>query len=103
MKPCIVQTTCKDMDEAKKIAKILLNKKLAACIQISDVVSLYTWNNKLCDDNEKLVSIKTKKKNFKKIKREIKENHSYDLPEIISIDIENVSKEYKKFIGESCK
>lgn len=103
MKPCIVQTTCKDMDEAKKIAKILLKKRLAACIQISNVVSLYTWNNKLCDDNEKLLSIKTKKKNFKKIQREIKENHSYDLPEIISIDIENVSKEYKKFIGENTK
>ncbi len=103
MKPSIVQTTCKDMNEAKKIAKILLKKKLAACIQISDVVSLYTWNNKLCDDNEKLLSIKTKKKNFKKIQREIKENHSYDLPEIISIDIENVSKEYKKFIGDNTK
>ncbi|WP_428024487.1 divalent-cation tolerance protein CutA [Arcobacter sp.] len=103
MKLCIVQTTCKDMEEAKNIAKTLLNKKLAACIQISDIESLYTWNNELCEDKEKLLSIKTKKKNFKKIQREIKENHSYDLPEIISIDIENVSKEYKNFIGENTK
>ena len=103
MKLAIVQTTCEDINEAKKIAKILLDEKLAACIQISDVQSLYIWKDKLCNDNEKLLSIKTKKKNFKKIQRKIKENHSYDLPEIISIEIEDASKEYKKFIGESCK
>ncbi len=103
MKLCIVQTTCVDINEAKKIAKILLDKKLAACIQISDVESLYVWNNKICNDKEKLVSIKTKKKYFKKVESKIKENHSYDLPEIISIDIENVSKEYKKFVGENTK
>ena len=103
MKLCIVQTTCKDIEEAKKIAKIVIEKKLAACVQISEIESLYMWNNELCDDKEKLLVIKTKKKNFKKIQREIKENHSYDLPEIISIDIENVSKEYKKYIGDNTK
>jgi len=103
MKLAIVQTTCEDINEAKKIAKILLDEKLAACIQISDVQSLYIWKDKLCNDNEKLLSIKTKKKNFKKIQRKIKENHSYDLPEIILIDIEDASKEYKKFIGENAK
>jgi len=103
MKLCIIQTTCKDINEAKKIAKILIKKELAACVQISSIESLYMWNNELCNDNEKLLSIKTKKKNFEKIQRKIKENHSYDLPEIISIDIENVSKEYKNFIAKSCK
>jgi periplasmic divalent cation tolerance protein len=103
MKLCIIQTTCKDIDEAKKIAKILIEKKLAACVQISDIESLYVWNDELCNDNEKLVSIKTKKKNFEKIQRKIKENHSYDLPEIIAIDIENASEEYKKYIGDNIK
>ena len=103
MKLCIIQTTCKDIDEAKKIAKILIEKKLAACVQISNIESLYVWNDELCNDNEKLVSIKTKKKNFEKIQRKIKENHSYDLPEIIAIDIENASEEYKKYIGDNIK
>lgn len=103
MKPCIIQTTCKDINEAKKIAKILLKNKLAACIQIVDIESLYIWNKELCQDKEKLLSIKTKIKHFKKIKRKIKENHSYDLPEIIQINIENGSKEYLKFIGENTK
>jgi len=103
MKICIIQTTCKDIEEAKKIANILLKKKLAACIQITDIESLYIWNNEICNDKEKLLSIKTKIKNFKKIKRKIKENHSYDLPEIIQINIDDASKEYLKFIKGNTK
>jgi len=102
MKFCIIQTTCASKKEAKKIAKILIEKKLAACVQISSVESLYMWNKKLCTDKEKLLFIKSKTKHFEKIESEIKKNHSYDLPEIIKIDINNGSKEYLQFIGESC-
>ena len=103
MIPIIIQTTCANKKEAKKIAKVLIEKKLAACIQISDVESIYMWKNEICNDKEKLLNIKTKKENFEKIKRKIKELHSYDLPEIIAIEITNISDEYKKFIGENTK
>ena len=103
MKTIIIQTTCKTKKEAQKITKILLRDKLAACVQITNIKSFYTWKNKLCKDNEKLLSIKTKKKNFTKIKRQIKEIHSYDLPEIIAIDITKISKKYLKYIGENTK
>lgn len=103
MKIIIIQTTCKDKKEAKKIAKVLLKEKLAACIQISLVDSFYMWKNEICNEGENLLSIKTKKENFKKIQRKIKEIHSYDLPEIISFDITNVSSEYKKFIKQNTK
>jgi len=103
MIPIIIQTTCANKKEAKKIANVLVEKKLAACIQISNVESIYMWKNKICKDKEKLLYIKTKKENFEKIKRKIKELHSYDLPEIIAIEITNISDEYKKFIGENTK
>ena len=103
MKNCVIQTTCKDKKEAKRIAKILLKNKLAACIQISNINSLYVWNSELCEDKEKLLNIKTQMKHFKKIKRKIKENHSYDVPEIICLEIKKLSKKYKKFIGENTK
>ncbi len=102
MKACMIQTTCSSNKEAKKIAKILIKKNLAACIQITKVTSIYQWENNLCVDKERLLFIKTKKENFKKIERKIKENHSYDLPEIIEIKITKASKDYLKFIGESC-
>ncbi|MGB0990230.1 MAG: divalent-cation tolerance protein CutA [Halarcobacter sp.] len=102
MKLLLVQTTCASKDEAKKIAKVLIEKELAACIQMSKIESYYMWKNEFCDDEEILLSIKTKKENFKKIKSKIKELHSYDVPEIIGLDISDVSKEYKKFIEKNC-
>lgn len=103
MKPCVIQTTCSSYEEAKKIATILLEEKLAACIQMSEIESFYKWKNRVCNEKEILLNIKTKRKNFKKIQRKIKENHSYDVPEIICLNIEETSKDYKKFIGENTK
>ena len=101
MKIVLIQTTCASRTEAKNIAKILIDSKLAACVQLSEVESFYTWNDEFCSDNETLVSIKTRKENFEKVKSKIKEYHSYDVPEIIEIDITNSSKKYLKFIGEN--
>jgi periplasmic divalent cation tolerance protein len=101
MKAILVQTTCASKDEAKNIAEILIKEKLAACIQLTDIESLYVWNDKFCCDKETLMNIKTRKKNFKKVKSKIKELHSYDVPEIIQIDIANANKKYIKFIGDN--
>lgn len=103
MKPIIIQTTTNSKDEARNIAKVLLESKLAACVQISKIDSLYIWENEMCEDEEYLIIIKTKKEKFKKIKSKIKELHSYDLPEIISINIDDLGKEYKKYIGDNIK
>lgn len=97
----VVQTTCANKIEAKNIAKNLIENKLAACVQMSEIESFYIWDNELCNEKEILLSIKTKKENFKKIKSKIKELHSYDVPEIIEICINNSSKKYLKFIGEN--
>jgi len=101
MNAVIIQTTCSSKVEAKNIAKILLDEKLAACVQLSECESYYTWKEEFCCDNETLLSIKTRKENFEKVKSKIKELHSYDVPEIIEIDITNSSKKYLKFIGEN--
>ncbi len=100
MTPFLVQTTTDTKSEAKKIADILIKKKLTACIQISAIDSIYEWKNQICKEKEYLLNIKTKKKNYKKIEREIKENHSYDVPEIIGTKIVSLSKDYKKFMKE---
>ncbi len=102
MKVIVVQTTCANKKEAKLIAKSLIKDNLAACVQSHKIESFYMWNKKFCSDDEFLLSIKTKKKNFKKIKRKIKELHSYDLPEIIGFRIQKSSKEYKDFINKHC-
>jgi len=97
----IIQTTTGNKKEAKKLAQLLITKKLAACIQISKINSFYTWENKLCMDKERLLSIKTKQEHYEKIENLIKENHSYDTPEIISYELTNLSKEYAFFLEEN--
>jgi periplasmic divalent cation tolerance protein len=97
----IIQTTCASKTEAKNIAKALVNENLAACVQLSEIESIYMWNKEFCDDFETLLNIKTTKENFTKVKSKIKELHSYDVPEIIEISITNASKKYIKFIEDN--
>lgn len=94
----IVKTTCKTKVEAKKIAKILLNKKLISCAQISTIESLYFWENKINDEKEFLLSLKAKAANYKKIEQEIIINHSYKVPQIIQIAIDGGSKDYLQWL-----
>ena len=98
----IIQTTCSNKNEASEIAKELIQKKLAACVQMSEIDSFYMWKDEFCNDQEVLLNIKTKKENFEKIESKIKELHSYDVPEIICVNIENVSRDYKNFINFNC-
>ena len=101
MKAVIIQTTTSSKEEAKNIAEILIKYKLAACVQLKDIESLYNWDGKLCCERETLLSIKTKKELFSKVKSKILELHSYDTPEIIELDISNISENYLKFIKEN--
>ncbi|EFU70798.1 MULTISPECIES: divalent-cation tolerance protein CutA [Arcobacteraceae] len=101
MKTIIIQTTCSSEEEAQNIAKILIEEKFAACVQLSQIKSFYNWDNQFCSDKETLLNIKTRKKHFKKIKSKIKELHSYDVPEIIQLDISKSSKKYLKFIKDN--
>ena len=99
----IINTTTDNMSDVIKIQKTLLDEKLAACIQVSKIKSYYNWNNKKCESEEFLIVIKTKKSLFNQIKDKIISVHSYDLPEIISYEINNISEEYAKWIDENTK
>jgi len=95
----VIITTCKPEDE-EKIVDALLSSKLAACINSFSVNSKYIWEGKLEEDEEKLLIIKTKKEKYKEVEKKIKENHSYEVPEIICLDIVNGSDSYLKWIDE---
>ncbi|OCL84076.1 Divalent-cation tolerance protein CutA [Arcobacter porcinus] len=103
MKTTIVKTTCNKLKEAKNLSKILLDKKLAACIQIEKIVSYYNWQDKFCEEDEFLINIKTRKDLFPKLRKVIIKNHSYKVPQIIELEIKNISKDYLKFILENTK
>ena len=87
------------MEEGNKIAKQLVEKRLAACCNIiPEIKSVYRWEGKICEDKEVLIIVKTLRKTFKKIIEEAKKIHSYDVPEIICSPIEDGSNDYFDWI-----
>ncbi len=87
--------TASSEEEAKKIARVLVEKKLAACVNIvKEVQSVFRWKGELSEENEVLLIIKTKSRQFKNLEDEVKKLHSYDVPEIIALPIVSGSKGY---------
>ena len=95
-----VVTTTNSKKNAKKVANTLLQKRLAACIQIDKILSYYTWQGKIERQKEYRLTIKTQKRHYKKIVKTIKKLHSYDTPEIIKINIDKADKSYAKWVEE---
>ncbi|MDY0327168.1 MAG: divalent-cation tolerance protein CutA [Arcobacteraceae bacterium] len=101
MSYCVIQTTYDKKKIAQKVATMLLAKKLAACIQINKIKSIYSYEDKVNKSNEYIIGIKTKKSKYDEIQSFLKATHSYNLPEIICLDITNGSDEYFRWIEEN--
>lgn len=97
----IVMTTAGSVDEARRIAETLVDRKFAACVNIVPrVVSIYRWKGKVEEAEEWLLWIKTAAP-FEKVRDAILDMHSYELPECLSILMENGSPEYLKWLDDS--
>jgi periplasmic divalent cation tolerance protein len=98
----LVLTTAGSNEEARKIARALVERRLAACVNIvKQVESVYRWKEKVDEAQEWLLVIKTTAAAFERVRDAIRELHSYDLPECVCVSIENGSPEYLKWIGEA--
>jgi periplasmic divalent cation tolerance protein len=98
----IVLSTAGSRDEARKIARALVERRLAACVNIvAPVESVYRWQGEVENAEEWLLIIKTTAQAFSKVREAICELHSYDLPECVLLSIEDGSKTYLEWIGES--
>jgi periplasmic divalent cation tolerance protein len=100
----LVFTTAGSMDEARRIADALVSRKLAACVNIvSRVQSIYRWKGKTEESEEWILLIKTTAGRFDKIRDAIKEMHSYELPECLSLAVDAGSEEYLNWVDEAVK
>jgi len=98
----LVLTTAGSHDEAQRIGRALVERRLAACVNIvPQIESIYRWKEKIEEADEWLLVIKTTVLAFDRVRDAIKELHSYELPECICIEIEDGSADYLKWISES--
>jgi periplasmic divalent cation tolerance protein len=99
----VVLVTCSTLEEARKIARGVVEKRAAACVNIVThaVESFYSWEGKLENTSEYLLIIKTSEEQLQQLQKEVLALHSYDTPEFIVLPIVTGSDAYLKWLGES--
>ena len=95
MHPSLVLVTHNNLDQAKTLSQQLVQEKLCACVNlVPNIQSIFNWENRIYEEQEVLMLIKTTKEKYKALKQWIVEHHPYDTPEIIQIDIAEVEEKY---------
>ena len=93
--------TCRDTIEAKKIIHILLDKRLIACASVlPEVESIYRWEGKIEESKEVKVILKTQPKHFEAVRSCIETNCSYEVPEILQVDVTQGNPRYLSWVVE---
>jgi periplasmic divalent cation tolerance protein len=94
-----IVTTVNDKEEAERIGRYLVEERLAACAQIAGPIkSIYRWKGKIEEAEEWQCIIKSRKSNYGRIEEEIKRLHSYELPEIIALNLDHALIDYADWI-----
>ena len=90
---------CKSVDEAKALAKLAIEQKLAACANIiPQIYSLYTWDQKLCDDTETPLLLKTHRGVYAALEAMITKHHSYSVPCILQLTPTSINAPYEAWL-----
>ena len=104
MQYCVVFITTPRGSEGKRLAELLLTKKLCACVNIvNNLESFFWWQGKIDSAKEALLIAKTKKSLVPKLIKVVKAAHSYEVCEVIALPVIAGNEEYLDWIGKSCK
>lgn len=97
---CIVTTTMGTEDEAQALAVAIVEARLAACVQIQRVRSIYVWQGETRREPEWRLSMKTRTGRYAALEALIRERHSYELPEIVQFPITAGSADYLRWVAQ---
>ena len=96
----LVLTTAGSEEQAQSIARALVQRRLAACVSIvGQTCSIFIWKGEVCEEDEKLLIIKTEKGLFPQLREAIRELHSYEVPEILAVPIRDGDPQYLEWLG----
>lgn len=95
----ITMTSCVDKADAEALARSIIAKRLAGCVQVMKMRSYYDWQGEPRRDKERLVLIKGPKEKLAELKEHILAEHKYELPEIVSVDITDGHEPYLRWLS----
>jgi periplasmic divalent cation tolerance protein len=96
-----VFTTVGDEEQARRISRELVQRRLVACAQISPIESFYVWQGGLCQEPEFRLLLKTTAERYAAVEAAIRELHPYELPAIHAVALERVSEPYARWVRDS--
>lgn len=100
----VVFTTCGSEEEARKLATALIEKHIAACVNISPpVTSVYRWKGSVEQAQEWLLIIKSRRERFEELRVVLESAHSYELPEVLAIQVVDGSPNYLEWVEEETR
>ena len=98
----MVLSTAPDADQARRIASVLVEERLAACVNvIPGLTSVYRWQGTVQQDAESLMLIKTTRSGYQRLEHRLRSLHPYELPEIIAVPITDGQADYLTWITEN--
>jgi len=97
----IIYITAGDMAEARKIGRILVEERLAACANIFPITSIFRWKGNIDETSEFGIIVKTRTEKVKEIEKRVKELHSYEVPCVVSFKIDDGSSDYLEWINDA--
>ena len=103
MEYCSIYITTGIEDEARRIGRTLIEERLAACVNILPIRSIYRWEEDIEEENEVAMFVKTRAELAGQVIERVKELHSYEVPCIVTLSIARGNPDYLKWIGESTK
>ena len=104
MEYCLAYITSPNLEEARKLGKTLIERKLCACVNIlENMTSIYSWEGKIEEGKEVVMIAKTKSELFESLSKAVGELHSYEVPCVLEIPLGKLSGGYEKWLENSLK
>ncbi len=100
---CLVYITAKDEEEASRIGKALVSEKLAACVNLHPIKSIFRWQGEINQEDEVVLLAKTRAELANEVISRVKELHSYEVPCAIVLPLEKGSPDFLEWISQSTK
>lgn len=96
----LIQTTTPTRDEALRLARALVEQRLVACAQLSDIESVYLWDGQLQQEPECRLLLKTADDKWPEVERFIRERHSHEVPAIFAVPVTQASQAYAAWVSD---